>query len=346
MGILRKKTVSVLVSLSFGLLPLSLMSDALSMLTSGDYKERQWKTVYTEPLREDEIGFQWLGTTGYKVQKGGFIVLIDPYLTRVPLEQLFLAPLVPDTRLLAEKVPKADYIFVTDSHFDHFMDVPPIALRTGAKVVGSPTTAKLLRLFKVPEEQIVEVRGGETLRAGPFAVKVAPAEHGKIFCIPPFYGDIDPGSRPPLYVWEYANLENRCYHFSLDGFSFLATSGTGLEERVMRDFKADLVMMNVTALPAGYARKLVRLASPKVVFPTHYDNFFEPYDRGVIPWPFQGAQILREIAESAPGVSVVTLDFFQEYRVALPFAAAEPPQAAVAAVLDIDQARMRKKVNR
>lgn len=337
------KIVSVLCAAACAFLPFSLTLDALSALTSGDFIAKRWKKTYTEPLGKDEISFQWLGTTGFKIRKGDFVLLIDPYLTRVPVESLFLAPLVPDTKLLEEKIPQADYIFVTDSHFDHFMDVPPIALRTGAKVVGSATAAKLLRLFKVPESQIIEVKGGETLRAGPFTVKAALAEHGRILFIPPFYGDIARESRPPLYVWEYANLDNRCYHFTTDGFSFFATSGTGLDEKVMREFKADLAMVNVTALPEGYIRKLISLTSPQVVFPTHYDNYFEPYARGVTPWPFLGGGIMRDIEESAPGAAVVTLDFFQEYRVRIPFRVSDP---AVPAVPETAEKRMFEKTNR
>jgi len=339
----RGRIISVLCAAACAFLPFSLTMDALSSLTSGDFTAKRWKKTYPYPLAENEISFQWLGTTGFKVQKGDCVVLIDPYLTRVPLERLFIAPLEPDRKLIAEKIPRADFIFVTDSHFDHFMDVPPIALRTGAKVVGSPTTAKLLRLFGVPESQIIEVNGGETLRAGPFSVRAEKAEHGTIMFIPPFYGDIAPDSRPPLYVWEYANLDNRCYRFSADGFSFFATSGGGLEERVMRDCKSDLVMINVTTLPPGYLRRLIGLTSPKVVFPTHYDNYFEPYDRGVAPWPFLGAGIMRDIEEGAPAAAAVTLDFFQEYRVRLPFAAHEPEVPAVRAKAE---RRMSEKINR
>ena len=280
--------------------------------------EKRWKTFYDQPLGNDQISFQWLGTTGFKIQKGNFVLLIDPYLTRVPLPQLYLEPLQSNTKLLEEKIPKADYIFITDSHFDHFLDTPSIAMRTGAKVVGSPNTAKLLRLHGVPESQIVQTKGGETLLAGPFTVKVAKAVHGTIWFLRPFYGDVDPSAKPPLRVWGYANLENRCYHFSIDGFRFFVSSGADLDEKEIDNFRSDLVMVNVTTLPGGYTARLLRATQPKVVFPTHYDNFFRPFSDGVQPFPIVDLKIFcQEVENWNPPATPVTLDFFQEYRVTL-----------------------------
>ncbi len=281
--------------------------------------EQRWKTTYDHPLAKDEISFRWLGTTGFKVQKGDFVLLIDPYLTRVSFPQIYFGPLVPNEKILKEKIPKADYIFITDSHFDHFLDAPAIALRTGAKVVGSSTVAKLLRVLKVPENQIVEVQGGEMLQAGPFSVQVAKATHGSIWFFKLWHHDVDVSCKPPLKVGDYGNLENRAYRFSADGFSFFATSGSDLDESALKDFRSDLVMANVTTLPPGYVEKLMRITSPKTIFPTHYDNFFRPFSDGVKPFLIADLKIFcRQLRKCSPATLPVTFDFFQEYRARLP----------------------------
>ena len=277
--------------------------------------EKRWHETYDHALAANEISFQWLGTTGFMVRKGNFVVLIDPYLTRVGFPRLFLGPLVPDENMLREKIPRADYVFITDTHFDHCLDAPAIALRTGAKVVGSSTTAKILRLHNVPERQIIEVAGGETIQAGPFSVKVAKAQHGSIWIVKPFYGDVDASSGLPLNVWGYRNLENRCYHFSAGGFRFFATSGSDLDEQFLQGFQSDLVMANVTCLPAGAAERLLRITRPSVVFPTHYDDFFRPFADGVQPFPVADLKIFcRDVERLRPQAQLITLDFFQEYR--------------------------------
>lgn len=311
--------LSFLARLSAGLLlilPFWDLINPFEWLNPQIHKQQRWRTVYPEELPADQVRFEWLGTTGFLVQKGDFIVLIDPYITRVPLVGLTMEPLKPNHALLEEKIPKADYIFITDSHFDHFLDTPPLARRTGAKVVGSATCAKLLRIFGVPEDQIIEVNGGETLDAGPFMVKVAKASHGSIFWIRPFYGDVETDDKPPLHVHEYANIDNRCYHFTVDGLRFFATSGNDVEAKDLAGFESDIVMANVTALPDGYIRKLLDLTKPRIVFPTHYDNFFEPYSKGVQPWPILDLKVFRdETAKWNPKTKFITFDFFQEFRI-------------------------------
>ncbi len=282
---------------------------------SQTHLEKRWKAVYQQPLGKDQVSFQWLGATGFKVQKGDCVILIDPYLTRVPLIALFTVPLEPAAKTIEEKIPKADYIFVTDSHFDHFMDVPVIAKRTGAKVIGSSTTAKLLRVFKIPESQIVEVKGGEVITAGPFTVRVAKAVHGDIYVFKPFHSDVPADLKPPLRVWEYSNLQNFCYHFTTDGLSFFTTSSADFDESDLRDFQSDIVMANVTTLAPGYIEKLMRCTRPKMVFPTHYDNYFEPFSDGVKLFPIMDLDIFcQEVQKSDPSTQIITLDFFQEYR--------------------------------
>ncbi|HRZ86855.1 MAG TPA: MBL fold metallo-hydrolase [bacterium] len=312
--LLRARIAPLVLTASFAFMPLSLVSDALSPLASDNFAGKRWKAEYRTPLSDGEISFQWLGTAGFRVQKGDTVILIDPYLTRVPLHELFIAPLRPNERLIREKIPRADFIFVTDSHFDHFMDVPAIALRTGAKVVGSTTTAKLLRIHGVSERQIVEARGGETLRAGPFTVRVARARHGTILVVKPFLYDVDARSRPPLYVWEYGNLQNLCFHFESGGYRFFATSGVEIDERDAKGFESDLAMVNVTVFEPGSAGRMAALTKPKVIMPTHYDNYFNPLENGVVPFPFATIGVIGELERSAPGAQVVTLDFFQEYR--------------------------------
>ena len=281
------------------------------------HKQKRWTETYSQPLASGQVSFQWLGTTGFKIQKGDFVVLLDPYLTRVSFWEECTQPLKSNAKILEEKIPRADYIFITDSHFDHFLDTPAIALRTGAKVVGSPNTAKLLRLFRVPENQIIETQGGETLQAGPFTVQVARAVHGKIYGMKVFHGDVDAEAKPPLRARQYANLENRCYHFTVDGLRFVDTTGSDIDVASLKDkdFACDILIANVTALDSGYIRKLLDWTKPKVVFPTHYDNFFKPFSDGVRSWNIADLKIFCDAVEEwNPAAKSVTFDFFQEYR--------------------------------
>ena len=90
----------------------------------------------------------------------GLDLFFDGYLDRLPgLDPVGLS---------VAEVGRADFVFVSHAHFDHLYGVAPIARATGATVVASPESARILRRDGVPDEQLLMVTGGETraLRPG------------------------------------------------------------------------------------------------------------------------------------------------------------------------------------
>lgn len=102
------------------------------------------------------IQLTYLGTAGWQISDGKTVVLIDPYLTRakmitpndLPRTQdrrplLTLNDIArPDTAVIDAYIHRADFILVTHTHFDHVLDVPYIARKTGALVIGTESTKK------------------------------------------------------------------------------------------------------------------------------------------------------------------------------------------------------------
>ena len=113
---------------------------------------------------------EWFGTTTFRVRQSGLALFFDGYLDRLP----GLDPV----GLRAAEVEQADFMFVSHAHFDHLFGVAPIARSTGATVVASPESARILRQDGIPEEQLLMVTGGETVRCSPsVSVRVLPALH-------------------------------------------------------------------------------------------------------------------------------------------------------------------------
>jgi len=117
---------------------------------------------------------EWFGTTTFRVRHAGLDLFFDGYLDRLPgLDPVGLS---------VAGVGRADFVFVSHAHFDHLYGVAPIARATGATVVASPESARVLRQDGVPEGQLLIVTGGETVRCGPAAsVRVLPALHSCLF---------------------------------------------------------------------------------------------------------------------------------------------------------------------
>ena len=117
---------------------------------------------------------EWFGTATFRVRGHGLDLFFDGYLDRLP----GLAPV----GLTTGEVERADFVFVSHAHFDHLYGAAAIARRTGATVVASPESARVLRLDAVPEEQLLVVTGGETVACGPaVSVRVLPALHSCLF---------------------------------------------------------------------------------------------------------------------------------------------------------------------
>jgi L-ascorbate metabolism protein UlaG (beta-lactamase superfamily) len=121
------------------------------------------------------IILDWLGVSTFRLMIGDLVIFLDAYLDRVPA-----APLVGIT---TADVERADYILIGHSHFDHLWGAERIAARTGAAIVGSYETVRLLHdSDSVPETQLIAVAGGEPVQlSSEVRVRVFPSLHSCIW---------------------------------------------------------------------------------------------------------------------------------------------------------------------
>lgn len=117
---------------------------------------------------------EWFGCATFRVRIGDLTLFFDTYLDK--------APGVPDPGLRAADVDRADFVFISHSHFDHVLGADVIARTTGATVVGNYETAHLMAANGVPSAQVLPVAGGETVDCGgDVRVRVLPAQHSCLF---------------------------------------------------------------------------------------------------------------------------------------------------------------------
>jgi L-ascorbate metabolism protein UlaG (beta-lactamase superfamily) len=81
----------------------------------------------------------------------------------------------PDVAAIDLQIRRVDFVLVTHTHYDHVLDVPHIALKTGAAVIGTESTENVMRAYGVPEAQLITVRGGEDYQFDSFSLKVNPS---------------------------------------------------------------------------------------------------------------------------------------------------------------------------
>jgi L-ascorbate metabolism protein UlaG (beta-lactamase superfamily) len=116
----------------------------------------------------------WYGCATFRLTVGDLVVFLDAYIDR--------APGAPGTGLTADDVDRADWILVGHSHFDHLWGAERIARNTGATIVGSYETVRVMAEQGVPVEQLMPVAGGEPIRlSDDVMVNVYPSQHSCVW---------------------------------------------------------------------------------------------------------------------------------------------------------------------
>lgn len=229
---------------------------------------------------------RWLGTAGHVIETPGATLLIDPFLTRPSVVRSLGRPLVPATETFARWLPtKVDAILLGHSHYDHLLDAPAIALRTGALVVGSRTTASFARAAGVAADRIVEVPPeGRTIAIGDTSVRFVPSRHGRIFAgRVPLEGEVREPPPLPARIWDYRMGGAFGIHVSAHGRAVYHNGSADLVEPELAGLAADVVLLGLAgrAGTPDYVSRLTRCLAPRVLVPTHHDAFFAPLEDGV-----------------------------------------------------------------
>jgi L-ascorbate metabolism protein UlaG (beta-lactamase superfamily) len=229
------------------------------------------------------LGVSWLGVSGYRLTYEGVSLFVDPYVSRVPLRALLLRrPAMPDEAMIdryATAPGTVAGVLVGHTHFDHAVDAPAIARRYGAKAYGSASLGQLMRLHGLGH-LAVEVAAHRPYELGPFVVRFVPSRHSKLLFgrKVPMDGELTcdhlhglaPGAYKCGAVWGI--------RIDVAGTSLYHQGSANLDDAELPAEPVDVFLAGVagrSVTPRYWARILPRL-DPRLVVPTHYDDFFAP----------------------------------------------------------------------
>jgi L-ascorbate metabolism protein UlaG (beta-lactamase superfamily) len=226
---------------------------------------------------------EWLGVSGYRMSFEGQTLFIDPYLSRVPFGDLVRRrPTLPDPAALDRFVRAPGEVvgvLVGHTHFDHAVDAPAIARRFGCKAYGSDSLVTLMGLHGLAE-QSVEVDPYRSYELGPFEVSFTPSVHSKLLLglAVPYDGDLTCEHLDSLTPGVYRC--GRVWGISVEvaGVRFYHQGSANLIDEAIRERGVDVFLAGVAgrSFTDDYWRRILPRLDPKVVVPTHYDNFFRP----------------------------------------------------------------------
>ena len=225
----------------------------------------------------------WLGVSGYRLTFEGVSLFIDPYVSRVPLRALLLRrKTLPDLAMIDRYASASGHVagvLVGHTHFDHAVDAPALARRYGTKAYGSRSLTHLMRLHNL-EDLAVEVIPHQPYELGPFVVRFVTSRHSKLLFgrKVPMDGELTCDHLHGLVPTAYKCGEVYGIRIDVAGISLYHQGSADLNDSELREGPVDLFLAGVAgrSVTPRYWERILPKLDPRIVVPTHYDNFFSP----------------------------------------------------------------------
>jgi len=174
---------------------------------------------------------------------------------------------------VARYIGRADAVFLTHSHGDHLIDVPPVVAQTGAKVYGSETTLNICRARGVPEEKLALIGHGSRLAlADGVSVRVIRSKHKEPVGYPGFYTQVP---RALNARSDYLCGDVFAFLFEIGGLRLLNVGSSNLDPAAIKGTACDLFFCGVSNYfdSPGFPQLVHDNIVFKTFVPTHHDNF-------------------------------------------------------------------------
>ena len=246
-------------------------------------------------LGPGDVHVKWLGVATILIEDGETALLTDGFFSRPGKFQLFLGKIGPDVDAITNGMKRAEIgklaaVVANHSHYDHAMDAPEVAKRTGARLIGSESTANIARGWGLAESQIEIVRIGEPMRFGKFTVTILPSRHSPTGFTG---GEITKPLKPPAGFREYLEGASYAVLVEHEGRTLLINASAGFEPGALAKVRADVVLLGAGSLGireeafrSAYWREVVTAVGAKRVIPIHWDDFTMPAGTPLVPMPY------------------------------------------------------------
>lgn len=263
-----------------------------------------WELAGSTNIPEGAVTVRFTGTSTLLFSDGQTRWMVDGWFSRPGPLRLALGKIGPDLEaidygLAKNQVDSLQAVIPMHSHYDHAMDAPEVARRTGAVLMGSESTANIARGWGLPEEQIVVFENRSPVEVGAFRITPIESRHFQ-------FADAAVRERalgdpeitrpllPPAGVFDYRLGKAYVLHVEHPGGSFVIVGSAGYQEGALQDLEADAIFLGIGGLGSqteyyreAYWRETVEAVAASRVIPIHYDSLTGP-----ISGPFKGPVML------------------------------------------------------
>jgi L-ascorbate metabolism protein UlaG (beta-lactamase superfamily) len=236
----------------------------------------------------------FLGVSTLLLDDGETAILTDGFFSRPGRFTVVAGKVAPDRERIASALAHAGIsrlaaVIVTHSHYDHAMDAPEVARRTGALLIGSESTANIARGWGLDADRIRVMQDGDSVDFGRFHVTLIRSRHAPTAFTG---GEIRQPLVPPARVNQYLEGESYSLLIRHGRHSMLVQSSAGFIDGALRGQHADVVFLGIgalgrqeTVLRQAYWRETVHTVGARRVIPIHWDDFTLPLEQPLVPLP-------------------------------------------------------------
>jgi L-ascorbate metabolism protein UlaG (beta-lactamase superfamily) len=243
------------------------------------------------------LNVKFLGNTNILITDGKTSILTDGFFSRPSISNVLWGEFEPDYDVIEYCLEKAgihqlNAVIPVHSHFDHAMDSPIVAMKTGAKLIGAESTANIGRGLNFPEGQMVIVKSGVPLQIGSMKVTLIKGKHWP-------YPDEELGLKllnreiinpivPPASAFEYFEGASFTIIVEHADASIAIHGSAGYIPNILENYVVDILFLGTAGLETmdksyndNFQTHVVDALNPKVIVPIHWDDFFVPLKKGL-----------------------------------------------------------------
>ncbi len=269
----------------------------------------------------DEAGLNitWFGTAAVRLDDGSHSLLIDPFVSREstgPLSLALARTVAPDEhalRLWRDRIIQGDTqaVAIGHAHYDHVLDAAAFGKATGAPVIGSRSTERVVRAHGYANTRIV--KAGDTYPAGTrFRIDVVAGKHGR----PPlgidlFDESVSADFRVPASSRLYGLGKPLIFHVRHPLGCITHIGSAGVSDGALAGLKTDILLLSLNGRGETdvFLDATVGVLRPSLVIAIHFDWLFDDLDKPLrVVRTIKLAEFLERMAARYPSVKTGILD--------------------------------------